>query len=300
MNHERDVRRLLDAWFTEGPVQVADRVVDGAADRIARQPQRAAWRLNWRSVMNAQLKLAGAVAAALVVAVVGYNVLSRSGIGAPGTETPVPTPSPTAAPTVVVNASPSITTGPRTVTLQPIAPNPFGWRVTLPSGWSIGHGSWYLYPTSLGGPAGNAGADQPNGLAVAFVNMPQVFVDSCDFGSMSAASSAAELVTAIQAKTDWVVSTPVGVTLGGYGGQQLDVTLPADLSTCGADSDYLVFGEAGTENGFYALGRVEQLRLWVLDANGRTVLLALRSFAASPATELAEGLQIIETSVLVP
>ena len=32
MNEDRDLNRLLDAWFADGPVQVADRVVDGAAE----------------------------------------------------------------------------------------------------------------------------------------------------------------------------------------------------------------------------------------------------------------------------
>ena len=39
MNEDRDLNRLLDAWFAEGPVQVADRVIDGTANRIARQRQ---------------------------------------------------------------------------------------------------------------------------------------------------------------------------------------------------------------------------------------------------------------------
>ena len=37
MNSDRDLNRLLDAWFAEGPVQVADRVIDDTANRIARQ-----------------------------------------------------------------------------------------------------------------------------------------------------------------------------------------------------------------------------------------------------------------------
>ena len=39
MNEDRDLNRLLDAWFADGPVQVADRVVDDTASRIARQRQ---------------------------------------------------------------------------------------------------------------------------------------------------------------------------------------------------------------------------------------------------------------------
>ena len=49
MTQQRDIERLLDRWFAEGPSVVADRVIDVVADRIERQPQRPAWRLAWRS-----------------------------------------------------------------------------------------------------------------------------------------------------------------------------------------------------------------------------------------------------------
>ena len=48
MNQRRDIERLLDHWFADGPTQAPDRVLDVVADRIERQPQRPAWRLHWR------------------------------------------------------------------------------------------------------------------------------------------------------------------------------------------------------------------------------------------------------------
>ena len=38
MTHDRDIDRLLDHWFADGPTQAPDRVVDVVADRIGRQP----------------------------------------------------------------------------------------------------------------------------------------------------------------------------------------------------------------------------------------------------------------------
>ena len=46
MTSERDIERILDLWFADGPTQAPDRVLDVVADRIGRQPQRPAWRLH--------------------------------------------------------------------------------------------------------------------------------------------------------------------------------------------------------------------------------------------------------------
>ena len=45
MTHERDIERILDHWFADGPDEAPDRVLDVVVDRIERQSQRPAWRL---------------------------------------------------------------------------------------------------------------------------------------------------------------------------------------------------------------------------------------------------------------
>ena len=57
MTQQRDIERLLDQWFSDGPGQAPDRVVDIVTDRIERQSQRPAWRLQWRPLpMNTYVK----------------------------------------------------------------------------------------------------------------------------------------------------------------------------------------------------------------------------------------------------
>ena len=102
MNAERsDLDRALRTWFEDGPTVMPDRVVDVVADRIARQPQRRPWRLRGRPFMNTYVKLAAALAAVIVVAVVGYNLLPRQRRRRRPTphRTPTAVPTPTAAPT---------------------------------------------------------------------------------------------------------------------------------------------------------------------------------------------------------
>jgi hypothetical protein len=98
MNEDRDLNRLLDAWFADGPVQVADRVIDGTANRIARQRQTPAWRLHsWRfPTMSTPIKLV-AIGAALLAVLVGGAVFVGGGSAPPApTPTPAPTPAPVA------------------------------------------------------------------------------------------------------------------------------------------------------------------------------------------------------------
>jgi hypothetical protein len=102
MNPDRDFDRLLDQWFADGPLEVANRVVGQVADRIERQPQRPAWRLLWRSPMRPAITYGLAAAAVLVVALLGYNLLPKGASvgGPPTTTTPAsqpPSPAPTAA-----------------------------------------------------------------------------------------------------------------------------------------------------------------------------------------------------------
>ena len=102
MNEHRDTERLLDAWMRDGPTLAPDRVLDVVVDRIERQGQRPAWRLDWRRyTMNPSLKIAAAALAVVIVAVIGYNLLpaGTTNVGVPMptlTASPTPAPTPTA------------------------------------------------------------------------------------------------------------------------------------------------------------------------------------------------------------
>ena len=92
MTQQRDIERLLDHWFSDGPSQAPDRIVDIVGDRIERQSQRPAWRLHRRpTTVNAYAKITVAAAAVLIVAVVGYKLLPAGSTGVGG-------PAPTAVP----------------------------------------------------------------------------------------------------------------------------------------------------------------------------------------------------------
>jgi hypothetical protein len=281
----------------------------------ARQVVEHVWRVLTMTISRLQLAFRSAplgvvLIGAVVVGGCGGQAATPSALAAAPTATvaaiatvaatPTLAPSPTNTATPAPSPSPS---GPRsmprgaldadTYVTYPSRGSAVKWQVTVPEGWTNGH-DFYLYPTSLGGPEG------PDGVAVALQNNPAVFRDDCDFGGgMTETRTVAELVAAIRAKDGWDVSKPEDVTIGGFSGQRLDVELHADLSVCG-ECCPMVFGEPGTENGFFQQGPAQQLRVWILDVDGQVVGLVREAFEASPADKVAEAQAVIESSVITP
>jgi hypothetical protein len=281
MNEDRDLDRLLDAWFAEGPVQVADRVIDGTAGRIARQRQLPAWRLrSWRfPTMSTPLKLV-AIGAALVAALAAGAVL----VGGGGrVMAPAPSPSPTPVPPPLPNGS--LAAG--TYAAHPVPG--MTWTITVPDGWT-GHDDWFVsydvgpdvHSVSVGGPTENE-------------SVPR---DSCAAEGTKTAASVEEFVAAVQARDDWTVSAPVDVTVGAYSGTRIDLEVPAD-ATCADGSDYMVVAMPDGQ-GYRADGSDRIFRLWILDIDGKPVVIFRNNAANAPAERVSQADAIIETSVITP
>src|SRR5262245_50280474 len=108
MTQDRDLEGLLDVWLAEGPLMVADRLIDSAAAQIGQQSQRPAWRLRpWGfPTMSTPMRLA-TLTGALIFAVVAGSLLLFSGGGGPRPTT-MPSASPTASSSPIPALSPSV------------------------------------------------------------------------------------------------------------------------------------------------------------------------------------------------
>ena len=281
MNESRDLNRLLDAWFAEGPVQVADRVIDDTASRIARQRQTPAWRLrSWRfPTMSTPIKLV-AIGAALLAVLVGGAVFMGGG-SAPPTPTPAPSPSPMALKDGSLE--------PGTYLVRPFADNPLTWTVTVPAGWS-GFQDWAI-----------VGPEMPGNVGTALVMADKIGVpvDSCRPDGTPAAATVDDFIASVEARGDWVVSEPADITVGGHTGRRIDVELPADVGACGSNDDYWVTAEGG-KGGFYAQAASNQFTFWALDVAGTPKVLMRSTFAAVPADEISETDAMVESSLITP
>jgi hypothetical protein len=95
MTTDRDLERLLDTWLADGPTLVADRVIDGMADRIGRQGQRPAWRLHeWRFPVMPVIIRVVLVAAVLAIIAGGGAILIGSRLQSTPPQPSLPTEGP--------------------------------------------------------------------------------------------------------------------------------------------------------------------------------------------------------------
>ena len=103
MSTDRNTTRIVRSWLAEGVTALPDRVLDAVLDQVPATPQRRSlWPARRITPLNTYAKAAIAAAAVLAVAIVGYNLLPRSGgVGASPTPTLQETPSASPAPLAV-------------------------------------------------------------------------------------------------------------------------------------------------------------------------------------------------------
>jgi hypothetical protein len=316
MNQNRDIDWFLDAWLTDGPTVAPDRVLDVVADRIERQGQRPAWRLDWRLLsMNPLAKVGAAIAAVVLVAFIGYNLLPRTSgvVGGPSpTATPTVSPTPTATATVALTA---LSMGP--LPAGTYWTGPFGSasaiKVTfaLPAGWE-GFPDWAVI--------GPRTTDAPDGIGVAFLMASAMYSDPCHWdvagtgafpqpGDIAVGPTVDDLVAALRANTAYTASAPVDVVVDGHAGKQLDLQLPADVdftTTCdkpaGSDSGaYLVWSPpSGTENDLYAQGPGTRWQLRIVDVDGARIIILIDDYAGTPEADRAAAKAIVDSIQFLP
>ena len=105
MTDQRELDRLLDAFFVEGPDELADRVIEVALDEIDHTRQRRAVRLpRGFPTMNLITRLAAAAVIGVLVVAGTLGLIQR---GQPGFGGPGPTPGASASPSPPASPSPS-------------------------------------------------------------------------------------------------------------------------------------------------------------------------------------------------
>lgn len=319
MNAERsDFDRALRSWFDDGPTVMPDRVVDGIAHRIARQPQRRTWRLRGRPFMNTYAKLAAAAAAILVVAFVGWQLLPGGGFGGKPTPAPTQTAAPTAAsPTAAASEASEarkMPDGPLpagTYFTNPISESPLKVTFEVPGDWD-GFGPW--------GIIGPDGPEAPKGIGIGFLTAEGLFSDPCHWdlarngswpqaGDVAAGTTAEDLVAALGANDAYTATAPVDVVIGGYSGKRVDLELPADVTT-GCDVVAAQSGSGGVSfvwgttdaagNGLYIQGPNQRWQVNVIDIAGTRLIVVVDDYPTTPQAYRDAARAIVDSIELTP
>jgi hypothetical protein len=302
MNTQRDIDRILDTWFKDGPNTVPDRVIDAVADRIERQSQRPAWHLHWRetTTMTVIPRPYAAIAAVLVVAVIGLvavvGLTSRGNVGVPGpSATPAASTPSSASPS---NASPSAPAfechGGTTGCAGPLAAGEheatnflLDLTFTTPDGW-----------VNIRDIPRTYGLEMPSGLGayieVMGMNAIAEQTESCGPVPKTGVGSAVQdFISAVQTHPGLVASEPVPAEIDGFQGQAIDFVLAPSWDQMCPDIDafsplVLILTDTGDPPGRTITYNVDQRVRWiVLDVRGETIIVELvgpvaeSSFASS-------------------
>jgi len=235
--------------------------------------------------MNPIVKFGAAVAAVVLIAVIGYNLLpaSQSQVGGPSpSTTPAPpSPSPLAMPDGPLEAGTDYVG-------RAFDGDPMAFIFTAPERWA-GYGEFFV--------SGPSGSDGPNGVGISFNHDPEVVSDPCDNSVHtpapgSGSPSVDDLVAALSAREDLQVSGVTDTELAGYSGKRLDLQLPAE-QPC----NYYVFAEP---KGLYANGTSNRWRVWLLDVDGSTAVVVLLDYAGTSAEDRAAAQAAIDSIRITP
>ncbi len=308
MTHERDIERLLDHWLDDGATEAPDRVLEIVADRIERQPQRRAWRFLQREIhMNGYLKPVLTAAAILVIALVGFRVLSGgpSSVGRPGTS-PLASPSvvPTTPSSSGASASPSASVcddsaGTQNGCAGPLAAGAHSSaQLVPPISFSVPNGWENVADTTenywLRSSSGGAEVRVYTHVAIA------------DQTPDCAAAKKAGVGNAVQ---DWIdylgthpglaMTAPVPARVGGYDGQTVQISVkPTWTQTCPFDTSrpfVVVLTDSWNPTRVQGLGADGDMHLTFLDVGGQTVIVDSDGSSADMPTLLAAAQPVIDS-----
>jgi hypothetical protein len=288
MTTERDpAARIVLSWLREDAHENAEGVLLRALDAADTTPQRRSWWPARRFLMPTYAKLVAAVAALVVVAVVGYNLLPGSSIG--GRSTPAPTPSPTltAEPlpsddTIGLAAGDYVTGSPFPVRVTATVPT--GWHGHVPGPyyadlWKDGlpGGIYFLIPSDL--------AADPCDAAKGWVGIPGTSVDA--------------FTAALHDVPGITISNVASVTISGYKGTSLVLTAAPVITGCKLSQDGYVIWKNPLNGAAPALSGGEPLRVWVLDIAGQRLVITVQD-AQYGRADLAEAQAVFDSIRLAP
>jgi len=283
---DNEFNRTARAWLEDGPTLISDRALQSALDEVHRTRQRPAWLPARRPRMFTPLRLAAA-AVAIMLTVVGVNLLSGGGVG--GLFGPTPTPSPT--PIVMREGEPA--------PLDPgtyVTADPFRVRVTftVPAEWQ----------GNMGGPNAVFLSAPSKGDEVIFSLFEKVYSDPCHFeqGFLDPlpGPSTNDLATALTNLPGLQATTPADVTVAGYQGKQLTLTAPASFADCTqAEEGNFRLWELPL-GAIYSMSEGQRDRVWILDVDGQRLVIQALEKVGQTADQRAQVDEILDSIRLAP
>lgn len=261
MTASRDPDRIIQAFLAEGMTELPDRGFDMVRQRIHGTRQRVV--LGRLTEPNESIIVRLAVAAAVVVAI-GVTLITIAP-PSPGIGGPPPTPSPMASPQPIPNFQPLVSGGRYTFTWPAESPTAIdeprpSLTITIPND------GWVSYAT-FAADKNYGPSDAEAGASFVVWRIENRYVVPCiESGTPPPALDPSpgpgidELLQALASQTGLSAGPLTPVTIDGFSGKFVELTVTTDIATC--------------QDGFYpwvdkyVQGNNEVLRVYALDVDG--------------------------------
>jgi hypothetical protein len=207
---------------------------------------------------------------------------------APRTATAVPTATASAA--VRIPSSGDIPSGTYHVPAGPS--NELGYTLEMPSGWLAENGGRTL----------SKHPDDPREVGINSYVISGIFAESCgpDDSVRPIGPTADDLANALVNQPGGESAGPFDITLGGYAGKRVDLTVPDDLdiSTCRIPIGLRVWEDDGGKN--LVVLTDGSVSVYIVEVDGRRLVLSTQHRAGSEPADVAEMNAIIESIDIEP
>ena len=294
MTAPRNPDVLIDAFLAEGLTDLPDRVFDAVRSDIHRTRQRVVFG-PWREPkLLTPIRLALAAAIVIVAAGVAWTQISPEMPGIGGQPTPPPTAAPSASPQTISGAKQLLDPGRYRIDYR-LVPGSTGLGptidVTIPAaGWANFESFAFDRDYDDGASAGPS-----------FVvwNITNVYEDPCTGHTPKFPAPGGgidELLEALASQAGIEAGPLTPVTIDGYAGKFVDLTIVTDISTC--PDGFFTWGS--DDNGRFAQGTGEVDRVYAIDVDGRRVTFFTRVLPDSMQEHRAQLRRIVESIDIQP
>jgi hypothetical protein len=277
---------LLDAWMDLGPTSAPDRVTE--ATRLeARSTRQTAIRLWWPQrrfpEMSNIAKLALG-AAIVIVAALGFQLVTP---GADRIGGPAVTPEPAPTPVELPDTTGELAAGRYFVDNPAVTPVRF--TLEVPAGWE----------TIEGGFLGKI-ADRTFYVSVSSWIVDNAYVDPCQWVGSEIdppiGPTVDDLANALADQVGRNGSEPTDVTLGGYEGKKVELSVPADFQTESCDN-----GDFRTwRGGGYNYGPGQRDTVYIVDVQGERLVIHTTYLPSASEQDLAELGAVVDSIRIEP
>jgi hypothetical protein len=279
MSADRDVNRIVRSWLSEDAYEDATRVLDAVLDQLDTIPQRRpVWPARRFPPLNTATRIALAAVAVVVLALVGIRLLmpGTNNTGGPAqTARPSPTPS-------QLRAGEQLD-GRYSLTVWGVA----NATITVPEGW-------FAYDSA----SVNNHALDPSLTAVIFwpsdSEFERVYADPCHWQAgyvdPPVGATVDDLATALANQPQRGDSHPIDVSIDGYRGKMIELSVPSDINFANCDA-----GEFRSWDGRYQQGPGQIDQLYILDVGGQRLVIDTFYMPGTSEADRAERQAIVNS-----